>query len=621
MKTALLTFTSASLLALLSSCGSSAPDTSLTQGIKAWNKDGDDTKARISLRNATHKAAVSGNRKEHEAMLLYSLENTNDQEVKAFIIHELQLIGGTASIKPLSKYLLNDNLCSHATQALLAINSSVGGAGEGLISSYTAADALAEALPQARGENLLYIVKTIGSVKDVDSDTLEILVKHSASKDKVLKQTAVRALAEIGNEDSAESMLKAINEETHYQRSKMVSLNLLFAQNLDEKEGTSHALKIMSKVDRNKEDFLYIKCLAALQQIKGNDFSDDLISYLDDENLRISFAAVNLLVKSKDTGLNAKLISGFSNKTPMFQAQALKVLSKRKSNKVSFLIGKALSSPDQYVRTTAAILASGADVEDVIDPLLNLVLKGSGEDKKQASLAISRIPAKKCAGGLIRAYKSADNATKATILSIMASKKNNAIADTALQATLSDDKNVKKEAYKVLKNTSGYEHAPKLIAMMQNNESSSDLKGLQSALVSASFSKEDQVASQVLKVIQKGSSAKSNLSLIQVLSRIGGQKAFNGLTELLNTGSEAVQKEAIRTLSKWTSLDQFSELLRLITKTDGSNRTLMVRGLSTLVVNGNTDAANKKNLLQKLSDFAPNDAEKQKILDLKKKIQ
>ena len=47
----------------------------------------------------------------------------------------------------------------------------------------------------------------------------------------------------------------------------------------------------------------------------------------------------------------------------------------------------------------------------------------------------------------------------------------------------------------------------------------------------------------------------------------------------------------------------------------------MVRGLSTLVVNGNTDAANKKNLLQKLSDFAPNDAEKQKILDLKKKIQ
>lgn len=621
MKKTFLALLSASALAALSSCSSKAPDTSLTFKIMPWTKDGDNSKDKIALRNATHKAAVSGNKKEHEASLIYGLENTHDPEIKSFMIHELKLIGGTASIEPISKYLLHDKLCADATQALLAINNSVDGAGEGLFSSFTVADALSEALPNAQGQNLLYIVKTIGSVKDVGSDTLSILEGLTKSSDKVVKHTAVRALAEIGNEDSTSVMLNAVSGETQYNRSKMVSLNLLFAQNLDDEEGVAHTLNIMSKVDRHKEDFLYIKCLSTLQNIKGTEFTDDLISYLDDENLRIAFAVVNLLIATEDPSLNSNLISAYSKNGPMFQAQALKVLSKRKAAKTSFLIGKSLSSPDQYVRTTAAILAVNADVEDVIDPLLNLVLKGTGEDKQQAVHAINRIPANKCAGGLIRAYKSADNATKATILSIMASKKNNGIADIALQATLSDDRNVKKEAYKALKNISAYEQASKLIAMMASNENSTDLKGLQSALVSASFSKENAVASQVLKVIQKGSSAKSNLSLIQVLSRIGGETAFNGLKDLLSTGSEAVQKETIRTLSKWTSLDQFSELLRLTGKADGSNRTMLVRGLSTLVVNGNADAANKKNMLQRLSELALDATEKKKILELKTKVQ
>lgn len=618
-KSALCAIATAALCAL-SSCSTHKPDTALTKNIKPWAENTNDTKDRIALRNATHKAAAGIDRDQHEANLIYSLENAKDYEVKRFLIHELKLIGGTASIKPLSQYLRDPKLCSHATQALQAVNNSVNGAGEGLISTYSAADALAEALPNVYGENLIHIVKTIGSVKEADGETLEALHKLTKSKDTVLKETAVRALAEIADDSSANTMMEAISGEKHYIRSKMVSLNLLYARNIDPDEGETHALNVMSKVDRTKEDHLYIKCLSTLQDIKGNDFNDDLISYLGDSNLRIAFATVNLLAVTNDKSIDSKLVSGLEKKSPLFQAQALKTLSLRKADKASFMIGKSLHSPDQYVRKTAAILSSEAEVEDVIDGLMNLVLKGSAEDKTYGLAALHRIPAKDCAGALIKAYRNADNATKASLLSIMASKRNPAIADLALQASLTDDRNIKKEAYKVLKNTSDFSQAPKLIAIMKNCESSSDLKGLQAGLVASAFAHENDVASQVLKNIQKGSSAKSNLSLIQVLSRIGGKTAFNGLKSLLSVGSEAVQKETVRTLAKWTSLDEFSELLRITSKTEGANRTLMVRGLSTLVVNGNTDTANKKSLLQKLSNLAPNDAEKKKILDLKTKI-
>ncbi len=621
MKNTALRLIAAAAIASFTSCSSRTPDTSLTSGIKGWTKDADDTKARIALRNATHKAAVSPDRKNHEADLLFALENSSDPAVKEFMIHELKLIGGTASIEPLSKYLLDEKLSSHACQALLAINNSVNGASSGLFTGYSVEDALNEALPLSSGEKRLHIIKAIGSVTTDDGDTLETLSSLSSNSDFALKKTSVRALSEIADEDSSSVLLKAIKGEKQYRRSLMVSYNLNYAQKLGSSEGEAHALKVMSQVDKMEEDHLYIKCLATLQKIKGRFFTDDLISYLDDENLRISFAVVNLLSESNDSSINNKLTSSFSSKNPLFQAQALKVLAKRKAPKTSFLIGKSLHSKDQYLRTVSAILSSSAKAEDVIDGLLNMVNKGSSEDKTAAIEALNRIPAKESAGSLIKAFKAADNAAKASILSVMASKKNSALADTALLATLIDDKNIKKEAFKALKNIAVFEQSPKIIEMMKNNESSSDLKGLQGALVAASFGNEDKVAAQVLKEIQKGSSARSNISLIQVLSRIGGSKAYNGLVSLYGSGSETVQKEAIRTLAKWTSLEQSSELLKLTALTEGANRTLMVRGLSTLIVNGDANAAKKKNLLEKLSNLAPNDSEKSKILDLKKKIQ
>ena len=620
MKKTALTLIAAATIASFSSCSSRVPDTTLTSGVKSWSKDSDDTKARIALRNATHKAATGSERKNHEADLLFALENTNDQEVKRFMIHELKLIGGTASILPLSKYLQNDNLCSHTCQALLAINNSVNGAGDGLFSGYSVADALVEALPTAKGQNLLHIVKAIGSVKTDKGDTLETLSALSKSSDATVKKTSVRALAEIADEDSSQLLIDVIKGEKQYRRSLMVSYNLLYARNLDSQEGEAHALKVMSQVNRDKEDHLYIKCLATLQEIKGNDFTDDLISYLGDKNMRISFAVVNLLAISEDSSINNKLTNSFSTESPIFKAQSLKVLVKRKAPKASFLTGKALHSKEQYLRTTAAILSSEANAEDVIDGLLTMVNKGSSEDKTAAVEALNRIPARESAGSLIKAFKAADNAAKASILSIMASKKNSALADTALLATLNDDKSVRKEAFKALKNIAVLDQTPKIIEMMKNNESSTDLKGFQGALVSAAYSQESKVAAQVIKEIKKGSSARSNIALIQVLSRIGGSQAYNGLVSLYGSGSETVQKEAIRTLAKWTSLEQASELLKLTALTEGSNRILMVRGLSTLIVNGDADTAKKKSLLEKLSNLAPNASEKSKILDLKKKI-
>ena len=89
----------------------------------------------------------------------------------------------------------------------------------------------------------------------------------------------------------------------------------------------------------------------------------------------------------------------------------------------------------------------------------------------------------------------------------------------------------------------------------------------------------------MVNAVNMNASAKSNLSLVQVLSRIGGDAAFKGLQSFYEKGSPVVQKEAVRALAKWSSIDDVESLLKLTSSLAVSERTLMTRGLSTLISN------------------------------------
>ena len=90
-------------------------------------------------------------------------------------------------------------------------------------------------------------------------------------------------------------------------------------------------------------------------------------------------------------------------------------------------------------------------------------------------------------------------------------------------------------------------------------------------------------AQAILQEISSGASSKVNLALIQTIGRVGGQSAFNGLKSLYEDGSDTVQKEAIRTLAKWQDIKNINDLLKIAKETEGSNKILMSRGLSSTI--------------------------------------
>ncbi len=85
---------------------------------------GDDTNARFAINGlASHvfRPGAEKERKVYSAAIIEALNSAADNEVKAFLIRQLQVAGGNEAAAPLGKLLADDILCEPAAQALRTI--------------------------------------------------------------------------------------------------------------------------------------------------------------------------------------------------------------------------------------------------------------------------------------------------------------------------------------------------------------------------------------------------------------------------------------------------------------------------------------------------------------------
>jgi len=135
---------------------------------------------------------------------------------KGFVIRQLQITGGNEVAAALGEWLLDDELWEDAAQALLAI----GGTGEQFV----------QALPKAKGKQLLTTVQALGVLKV--NNAAEHLLKLVTGDDASLRQVAAWSLAQMGDAASAAVLLKAADTVQGHERDKQTSACLQLAESL-----------------------------------------------------------------------------------------------------------------------------------------------------------------------------------------------------------------------------------------------------------------------------------------------------------------------------------------------------------------------------------------------------
>lgn len=155
----------------------------------------------------------------------------HSKAVKGFMIRELRLLGGRDAVNVLGAQLLDEDLSSDATQALLTIRDGV-------------APQFRDALKKASGRTRVPLIQALGILQDTDSSAT--LRKVFSDDDRGVRQMAAWSLANIGDPDSAELLLNAAGTAQGWERIEATRVCLLLADRLAATKQQAAAIRIYS---------------------------------------------------------------------------------------------------------------------------------------------------------------------------------------------------------------------------------------------------------------------------------------------------------------------------------------------------------------------------------------
>jgi hypothetical protein len=221
----------------------------------------DDVKPRYALHCLAVYVCKLKDKKHRRAfaeILASQLDRDRPKQIKGYLIRQLQVAGGEEVAGALGKFLLDEELCEYAAQALVAPAASrlrskpAGGDGAAEQLAALAAGQLRDALPNAKGKCRLTVIQNLGVVRDRKS--VDALKQALGDEDRDIRLAAAWGLANIGDPGSVDIVLRAADVQDPYERIKAAQACLLLAENLLAAGKKKDAMKIYAHLRDTRTD-------------------------------------------------------------------------------------------------------------------------------------------------------------------------------------------------------------------------------------------------------------------------------------------------------------------------------------------------------------------------------
>ena len=196
------------------------------------------------------------NRTAYIAALIQQLDGNLSKPATGFVIRTLHVVGDGSATRPLGALLHDPVNHEYAAQAILAIR-------DGAVEEFR------RALPGAKGGPRLTILQALGVLRD--SGSTGILREETTNENGEVRMAAHWGLANIGNAESIDLVLKGADRAKGWERIKMTSHCMLMADRLAESGNKRGAQKIYLHLRRTRsgdEDYVRDAAEAALEDAK-----------------------------------------------------------------------------------------------------------------------------------------------------------------------------------------------------------------------------------------------------------------------------------------------------------------------------------------------------------------
>lgn len=594
--------------------------------VNRMNAPGKGSNAQVdyALSGLTHFVAAKG---EESARLIIAnayikaLEMVNERETKAFIIRQLQLLGGDESVDALAAYLGEESLSGPASRALAAIGTE------------NAGKALKAGLMRRMGtpKTQKDIIVAIGEAQVEGSE--ELLKALLGSADGDMQKTVLYALSRVGTKASIKELSEAAAA-TGYTMAKnnaneaYIALLQRVAAQGDVKEVEKAANDLMKKATK-------------AGKTQTRDAALQILFSLNKDNTKLLLAALKDTDKAyRNTALN--YASDFAGKETYIEV--MKAMQKAKPEvKVDIVnwIGREAKCPSKHdiiknlelrfdLPAMQVLLAQMKDPDfDVkqatvwtlvkigdkqsIAPLAELL---SSDEKKVILLGQDALAAFKgdIDQAVARVIPSATDAGKIAAVELLAMRKATANLNSVLELIKSGSPEVKKAAYLALKDVVSEGDLVTLCGMLETADASA-VAPLQQAVISAisSMSPANRMETITRRMIQAGEN-KKHLYYV-VLATTGEPDALATIVDGFRTGKGEARDAAFDALLNWKGIEAADELFAICQ--DAASSAYFDRALNAyvaLVANPVFTGENRLLGLRKAMEIAKTDEQKIEIL-------
>ena len=536
---------------------------------------------------------------EIEKSLLKAIPIAKSDEIRDFLLIQLQYVAGKASVETVAKYLSNARLSDAAARVLIRVN------GE------EANSALLNALNSAKAEQQITLVQALGET--AYEPAVAQITALLSSPDVKLKKVALNALANIASPDSEKvlnaeaSKVNYLQEPTDAFGSYILYLNNRLAKQA-KKQVSAAAKKLLKATSEDKQIAAKTAALELYVAAEGEKAVSEALNALKSGNKQYRVAALNFASKTKSTKTYEALVAKLNKeKNSEAKAEIISALGEYEDRDVFSVVSKYLSG-ENTVKQAAIVVAGKTGGEKAIVPILTAINTGDKEVVAAGKSVLQSIKSDKLVDEIAAALPKANPLAAVALLEILASHKATNQFDVVYAQATASDENVRTAASKALKDVSGEKNAP-LIAQLLNTASNKEQTVyLQDALYSSisSLPQEEQ-AKRVIGLLKTG---RNPALYYNVLAKIGGKNAL----KVVLPGVNGVDGDAaFEALSNWNDASAMPALLDIAK----ANTKYSEKALNSYVLKVNKSAnkpEQKLLLLRNALEIAKTGVQKQEII-------
>ena len=571
--------------------------------------DGDDSAARFALNALAVYITGPGREKERPQVARALLEATGkaaDKEVQAFLISQVQVAGGPESVKPLARYLADGRLVEPAAQALLAIRAP------------GTATVFLKALDASTGAARVTIVKALGDLRSAEA--VKKLIQFASSPDDRLRQTALYALANIGDPAAGPVLERARVLAPLHERSEAPALYLLYARRLAGSGRSAEAMAICRDVLKyytaSGESHVAANALGLMVGTLKDRALPDLLAAMDSPSAGLRGAALDLAASIAGSEAAAKWVEKAAAAPPEVRAEIIAMLGRRGDRTALPAVRDALRAPDAAVRLAAipaAVRLGGAEVLPDILPFFRSEEAGEIAAAKDALLGFE--------AGLVvpeaaRLMESTPPAGRAALISVLAAKGARDRIDLVFAQAASQEPLVRAAAVAALAELAAEKDLARILDLLYAASDSEETVNLQKAVAAAAGRNPDpeRRADAVIGFMASAPAARKAV-ILKVLPRVPGERALRASAAAAADKDPQVQAAGVYALSEWPDLKASDELLRIVSTTANRKYLLMaLEGYVRLVREADLPVYKKVELLRNALCVPKDDADKRAVL-------